>query len=224
MMVEVKELTKTFTDDSGPFDVLKKMDLTIERGEMVSLVGASGAGKTTLLQILGGLDRPTSGKVTIDGDELLTLKAKKLAKFRAEKIGFVYQFHHLLPDFTAIENVFLPGMIAGKKRVECIPRAKELLDIMGLSNRTSHHPSELSGGERQRVALARALFNKPALLLADEPTGNLDTENSLHMLELIKKTNKELEQTYLIATHNEHLAEAMDRSIHIVDGKTTPTA
>ncbi len=220
MMVEVEKLTKTFTDDAGPFDVLKEMDLSIKQGEMVSLVGASGAGKTTLLQILGGLDRPTSGKVTIDGDDLLKLKAKDLARYRALKIGFVFQFHHLLPDFTAIENVFLPGMIAGRKRSSCVNRAKELLDIMGLSNRTSHHPSELSGGERQRVALARALFNEPALLLADEPTGNLDTENSLHMLELIKKTNKDLGQTYLVATHNEHLAEAMDRSIHIVDGKT----
>lgn len=220
MMVDVSKLTKTFTDDAGPFDVLKDMDLSIERGEMVSLVGASGAGKTTLLQILGGLDRPTSGKVTIDGDELLSLRSKDLARYRALKIGFVFQFHHLLPDFTAIENVFLPGMIAGKKSSECVARAKDLLDIMGLSNRTSHHPSELSGGERQRVALARALFNEPALLLADEPTGNLDTENSLHMLELIKRTNKELGQTYLVATHNEHLAEAMDRSVHIVDGKT----
>lgn len=220
MMVVVKELTKTFKDDAGYFDVLRKMEFSINRGEMVSLVGASGAGKTTLLQILGGLDIPTSGVVTIDGQDLNNLTARELANYRALKIGFVYQFHHLLPDFSAIENVFLPGMIIGKKRVDCISRAKELLEIMGLSNRASHHPSELSGGERQRVALARALFNKPALILADEPTGNLDTENSLHMLELIKKTNKELGQTFLVATHNEHLAEAMDRSIHIIDGKT----
>lgn len=165
MMVEVEKLTKTFTDDAGPFDVLKEMDLSIKQGEMVSLVGASGAGKTTLLQILGGLDRPTSGKVTIDGDDLLKLKAKDLARYRALKIGFVFQFHHLLPDFTAIENVFLPGMIAGRKRSSCVNRAKELLDIMGLSNRTSHHPSELSGGERQRVALARALLMSPPCYL-----------------------------------------------------------
>ena len=218
-MVLVSNLRKTFVDDAGPFDVLKDAGFSIARGEMVAMMGQSGAGKTTLLQILGGLDRATSGIVAIDGVELNKLSSKELAAYRCKKLGFVFQFHHLMPDFTALENVCIPGMIAGKSQAGCIPHAKELLDIMGLAHRLTHYPAELSGGERQRVALARALFNEPALVLADEPTGNLDTENSRLLVELFRKLNKELSQTFLIATHNEHFTEQMQRVIRIEDGK-----
>ncbi len=218
-MVKVTNLTKTYIDDAGPFDVLKETSFSIKKGEMVALIGQSGAGKTTLLQILGGIDAYTSGSVKIDGEEIGAMKPKVLARFRGERIGFVFQFHHLLPDFTALENTVIPGMILGESSAQCEKRAKELLSLMGLEKRFSHFPSELSGGERQRVALARALFNKPALILADEPTGNLDTKNSDHLMDLIRKTNKELKQTFLIATHNEHLSDTMERTIFIEDGK-----
>lgn len=218
-MVAVKNLTKTFTDDAGSFDVLKEASFSINKGEMVALVGVSGAGKTTLLQILGGLDSISSGNVVVDGKELSRMSSNGMARFRRESIGFVFQFHHLLPDFTAIENVVIPGMIRGKKREQCVQRAAELLSIMGLERRLKHYPSELSGGERQRVALARALFNKPALILADEPTGNLDTQNGRLLIELFKRTNSELNQTYLVASHNESLSKEMHRAIYIEDGK-----
>lgn len=218
MMVTVENLIKTYTDDAGPFNVLNGLSLSVEKGEMVALVGASGAGKTTLLQIIGGLDRATSGTVLVDNVDLVSLRPSELARFRCRKIGFVFQFHHLMPDFTALENVFMPGLIDGKSKKQIVSRARDLLDSVGLSNRSSHLPSELSGGERQRVALARALFNEPALLLADEPTGNLDSENSMHMLELIIKTNKDLGQTYIVATHNSQIADGMDKTVFIKDG------
>ncbi len=218
-MVNVNNLTKIFKDDAGSINVLNDASFSIRKGEMVSLIGRSGAGKTTLLQILGGLDNYSSGSVVIDGKEIGNMKPRELSAFRGKHIGFVFQFHHLLPDFTAVENVIIPGMIVMKKKEQCVDRAKELLSIMGLEKRLTHFPAELSGGERQRVALARALYNKPALILADEPTGNLDTNSSNQLMELIFKTNEELNQTFLIATHNERLSENMQRTILIEDGK-----
>jgi lipoprotein-releasing system ATP-binding protein len=217
-MVDVADLTKTFVDEAGAFDVIRKASLKIGTGEMVSLIGVSGAGKTTLLQILGGLDRPTSGAVRIAGKDIGALSAGELARFRNMSIGFVFQFHHLLPDFTALENVIIPGLISGKTKGQCLARAKELLELLGLGRQGTHFPSELSGGERQRVALARSLFNQPALILADEPTGNLDKENGKILLELFKKANRDLRQTFLVATHNSDLAQGMNREIYIEDG------
>ncbi|MBN1578176.1 MAG: ABC transporter ATP-binding protein [Chitinispirillaceae bacterium] len=220
-IVVVDKLCKSFIDDQGPFPVLKDTSLTIAQGEMVALIGVSGAGKTTLLQILGGLDTFESGNVIVTGLSLKELDAKTLAAFRNRHIGFVFQFHHLLPDFTALENTFLPGLIEGKKRDECTKRGEELLDIFGLHRRKNHFPSELSGGERQRVALARALFNNPALILADEPTGNLDRGNGDILLENFRKANRELHQTFLIATHNSRLTEGLHRSLYIEEGRIT---
>ncbi|HEX7511674.1 MAG TPA: ABC transporter ATP-binding protein [Chitinivibrionales bacterium] len=218
-MVNVEHLTKTFIDEGGAFDVIRDASFTINKGEMVSLVGISGAGKTTLLQILGGLDSATSGSIRIGGSCIDKLSPGALARFRNTQIGFVFQFHHLLPDFTALENVILPGLIGGKSKEACFPRARELLGIFNLDKRASHFPSELSGGERQRIALARALFSEPALVLADEPTGNLDRDNSRILLELIIRANKELNQTFLVATHNPELSQGMQRTIYIEDGK-----
>ncbi len=221
-MVDVSNLTKTYIDDEGAFDVIKDTTFKIDKGEMVSLIGVSGAGKTTLLQLLGGLDRPTAGIVRIAGKDIGKLSSAQLACFRNVSIGFVFQFHHLLPDFTALENVIIPGMILGKTKQQCLTRGKELLGLLGLNRQASHFPAELSGGERQRVALARALFNEPALILADEPTGNLDKENGKTLLELFQKTNKELHQTYLVATHNPELSDGMHRAIHIAHGTVLP--
>ena len=218
-MVQVENLVKIFHDDSGPIEVLKEASFSIRKGEMVALIGVSGAGKTTLLQIIGGIDTYTSGKIVVDSREIGKMKPRELSFFRGKSIGFVFQFHHLLPDFTALENVLIPGMIIGKTKKQLLDRAKELLSIIGLKDRFNHYPSELSGGERQRVALARAMFNEPGLILADEPTGNLDKENSAHLMDLIRKTNKELDQTFLIATHNENLSDSMQRTIFIEDGK-----
>ncbi len=220
-IVEVDRLCKSFTDEEGPFQVLKEISFTIEKGEMVALVGVSGAGKTTLLQIIGGLDSFDSGSVVVTGLRLKELDADNLAAFRNRHIGFVFQFHHLLPDFTAIENVIIPGLISGRKHDECIERGRELLDIFGLSKRRNHYPSELSGGERQRVALARALFNQPALILADEPTGNLDRGNGEILLEYFRRANRELNQTFLIATHNNRLTQGLHRTLFLDDGKIT---
>jgi lipoprotein-releasing system ATP-binding protein len=218
-MVEVSNCTRTFVDEAGAFDVIREASFKIDKGEMVSLIGVSGAGKTTLLQILGGLDRPSSGTVLIAGKDLGTMNAGELALFRNMAIGFVFQFHHLLPDFTALENVIIPGLISGKTKRQCFSRATELLELLGLDRQATHFPSELSGGERQRVALARSLFNQPALILADEPTGNLDKENGRILLDLFKKANQELRQTFLVATHNSDLAQGMHREIYIEDGK-----
>jgi len=222
-MVDVKNLSKRFTDDAGSFDVLKDATFSVEAGEMVALVGISGAGKTTLLQILGGLDKCDGGSVCVGGKNLDKLGANELALYRNRHIGFVFQFHHLLPDFTAIENVLIPGLIMGKSKAECVKRASELLGIFDLSRRLSHYPTELSGGERQRVALARAMFNEPALVLADEPTGSLDRSNGERLLELFEKANKELRQTFLIATHNSRLSLGMNRVLYIEDGRIVST-
>jgi len=218
-IVVVENLSKSFSDDQGTFKVLKEMSFTVEQGEMVALVGVSGAGKTTLLQILGGLDTFESGSVSVTGLPLKGLDSKKLATFRNQHIGFVFQFHHLLPDFTALENAILPGLISGKTRSECFKRGEELLDIFGLSKRKTHYPSELSGGERQRVALARALYNKPTLVLADEPSGNLDRGNGNVLLDYFKTANQELKQTFLIATHNDQLTEGLHRVLYLDDGR-----
>ena len=210
-MVSVEHLTKTFSDDFGAFDVIKDASFFINKGEMISLVGVSGAGKTTLLQILGGLDAASSGVIRIGDSTINALSARDLARFRNLSIGFVFQFHHLLPDFSALENVLVP--------LELRPAAVLKTGGFGLDRGATHYPSELSVGERQRVALARALFNEPALVLADEPTGNLDRENSKILLELFIKANKELNQTFLVATHNPDLSRGMQRTIYIEDGK-----
>lgn len=201
----------------GTLPVLKGIDLEITQGELVTIVGASGAGKSTLLHILGTLDNPDSGKVIIKGTDVFGLKEKDLAAFRNEEIGFVFQFHHLLPEFTALENVCMPGFIGGKGST-ITKRAQELLEMLGLKERLSHLPSQLSGGEQQRVAVARALINNPAIVFADEPSGNLDSRNAEDLHQLFFKLRNELGQTFVIVTHNEHLANLADRKLEMVDG------
>lgn len=217
-LVQVQDLAKTYEDDGYHVEVLRHVTFSIDKSEMVALLGVSGVGKTTLLQIMGGLDEATAGTVTVNGRQIGKLPPHELASFRCDFVGFVHQFHHLLPDFTALENAFMPGLVAGMNRKRCTERARELLEAVGLGNRVRHYPSELSGGERQRVALARALFNNPALVLADEPTGNLDRENGVHLLELFRKMNEEQEQTFLVATHNEQLAQGLDRVLYLASG------
>jgi lipoprotein-releasing system ATP-binding protein len=217
-IITVTHLKKTFRDDAGAFDVLRDVSFSVEKGEMIALLGVSGAGKTTLLQILGGLDSYDGGEVLVEGKRLGRMTARELAAFRNGKIGFVFQFHHLLPDFTAFENTIIPGLIAGKSRKWCEERAAVLLETFGLKGRFSHFPTELSGGERQRAALARALINDPALVLADEPTGNLDKGNGELLLDYFTKANKELRQTFIIATHNSQLTGGMHRIMHLEDG------
>jgi lipoprotein-releasing system ATP-binding protein len=217
-IVEVKHLKKTFIDEAGALDVLKDVSFSVNKGEMIALLGVSGAGKTTLLQILGGLDRPSSGDVLFEGRSIAQLSLRELSAFRNRNIGFVFQFHHLLPDFTAFENVCIPGMIAGKSRKWCEERANSLLSIFGLERCQSHFPTEMSGGERQRAALARALVNDPALVLADEPTGNLDKRNGELLLDYFRKANRELQQTFIIATHNSQLTAGMRRIMNLEDG------
>lgn len=221
-MIEVQHIKKTFADKAGTFEVLKDISFSVTQGEMIALLGISGSGKTTLLQILGGLDHPTAGDVVVEGKTLSSLPPAELAAFRSRKIGFVFQFHHLLPDFTAIENVQIPGMIAGKNRPACEKRSRELLAVFGLERIMSHYPTELSGGERQRVALARALFNDPAIVLADEPTGNLDRKNGEHLLDYFHHANRELGQTFIVATHNSQLTGGMHRIITLDDGMIAP--
>ena len=213
-MIDVKGITKSF----GKLQVLKGIDLHIDKGEVVSIVGPSGAGKTTLLQIIGTLDKPDGGTVVVDGVDVGGLSAKKLADFRNQQIGFVFQFHQLLPEFTALENIMIPAFIAGKGRQEARKRAEELLDFMGLSERASHKPNELSGGEKQRVAVARALVNNPAVVLADEPSGSLDTKNKSELHQLFFDLRDKFGQTFVIVTHDESLAKLTDRTIHMKDG------
>ncbi len=214
-MIEVKDIHKHF----GQLHVLKGVSLEVKKGEIVSIVGKSGAGKTTLLQIIGTLLRPDSGQILIQDTDVLKLSGSKLAQFRNKNIGFVFQFHHLLPEFSALENVCIPGFIARRNEKEVIARAKELLDFLGLSDRMEHKPSQLSGGEQQRVAVARALINNPAVILADEPSGNLDTANKQDLHSLFTKLRDQLNQTFIIVTHDEQLANLSDRIIHIKDGE-----
>ena len=213
-MLKATNITRNYNDLS----VLKGVDIFVNKGEIVSIVGSSGAGKSTLLHILGSLDRANSGEIWINNQRIDTLKEKELAKFRNKHIGFVFQFHHLLPEFTALENVCIPGWIAGTPKNELEARALELLKILGLQDRASHKPSELSGGEQQRVAVARALINNPDIVFADEPTGNLDSKHAQELHELFLHLQKTMGQTFLIVTHNEALAKMSDRVVHMKDG------
>lgn len=214
-MIQLTDIHKSF----GTLEVLKGIDLEIAKGEVVSIVGPSGAGKTTLLQIMGTLDRADCGSVVINGTDVSRLGQKALARFRNQQIGFVFQFHQLLPEFTALENVMIPGLIGGRSRKETRRRAEELLAFMGLSERADHKPSELSGGEKQRVAVARALINDPAVVMADEPSGSLDSANKAELHRLFFDLRDRLGQTFVIVTHDEELARTTDRTIHLRDGK-----
>ena len=213
-MITIKDIKKSF----GSLEVLKGIDLHIEKGEVVSIVGPSGAGKTTLLQIIGTLDKPDSGSVCIDGIDTTQLSQKKLADFRNRHIGFVFQFHQLLPEFTALENIMIPAYIAGTNNKAAKQRAEELLQFMGLADRAKHKPNELSGGEKQRVAVARALVNNPAVILADEPSGSLDSKNKEELHQLFFDIRDKFGQTFVIVTHDEQLASITDRTIHMRDG------
>ena len=213
-MIDIKNITKSF----GSLQVLKGIDLHIDKGEVVSIVGPSGAGKTTLLQIMGTLDKADTGTVIVDGVAVNNLSGKKLSDFRNQHIGFVFQFHQLLPEFTALENIMIPAFIAGKSRKEAKARAEELLEFMGLADRASHKPAELSGGEKQRVAVARALVNNPAVIFADEPSGSLDTKNKAELHQLFFDLRDKFGQTFVIVTHDEGLSQITDRCIHLKDG------
>lgn len=213
-MIKLEGITKSF----GSLQVLKGIDLEINKSEIVSIVGPSGAGKTTLLQIMGTLDEPDAGTVQIDGTVVSRMKEKELSAFRNKNIGFVFQFHQLLPEFTALENVMIPAFIAGVSSKEANDRAVKILEFMGLADRASHKPNELSGGEKQRVAVARALINDPAVILADEPSGSLDTHNKEDLHQLFFDLRDRLGQTFVIVTHDEGLAKITDRTVHMVDG------
>ena len=214
-MIQLQGITKSF----GSLQVLRGIDLNIDKGEIVSIVGPSGAGKTTLLQIMGTLDAPDSGMITIDGTLVSRMKEKELSAFRNKHIGFVFQFHQLLPEFTALENVMIPAFIAGVGQKEDTASALELLEFMGLTDRAGHKPNELSGGEKQRVAVARALINHPAVILADEPSGSLDTHNKEELHQLFFDLRNRFGQTFVIVTHDEGLARITDRTVHMVDGE-----
>jgi lipoprotein-releasing system ATP-binding protein len=213
-MLKARSIHKSY----GQLEILKGVDLDVKKGEIVTIVGQSGAGKSTLLNIIGTLDRADSGQLAIGGHELSKLSNKDLSLFRNLKIGFIFQFHHLLVEFNALENVCIPAYIAGKSRNDAEKRGKELLELLGLGNRLTHKPSELSGGEQQRVAVARALINKPALIFADEPSGNLDSTNARELHELFLNLRKEFQQTFVIVTHNEDLAGLSDRQLLMKDG------
>ena len=214
-MIEIQGITKSF----GELQVLKGINLIIYKGEVVSVVGPSGAGKTTLLQIMGTLDKADCGSVVINGIEVGNLKEKELSAFRNKQIGFVFQFHQLLPEFTALENVMIPALIGGMSPDKAMKKAKETLDFLGLAERASHKPAELSGGEKQRVAVARALINDPAVIFADEPSGSLDSKNKEELPQLFFDLRDRLGQPFVIVTHDEGLAQLTDRTIHMVDGR-----
>lgn len=214
-MIDIKHITKSF----GELQVLKGIDLHINQGEIVSIVGPSGAGKTTLLQIMGTLDKADTGQVVLNGTDVSTLKEKELSAFRNRHIGFVFQFHQLLPEFTALENVMIPALIGGTSSSHALKDAKQILEFLGLSDRASHKPSALSGGEKQRVAVARALINRPSVILADEPSGSLDSGNKEELHRLFFELRDKLGQTFVIVTHDEGLAGLTDRTIHLVDGR-----
>ena len=213
-MIQLHDIRKSF----GTLEVLKGIDLTINQGEVVSIVGPSGAGKTTLLQIIGTLDRPDSGRVLFDGIDISAYKEKQLSAFRNRHIGFVFQFHQLLPEFTAVENVMMPALISGASMNDARSRAMEMLDYLHLTDRATHKPAELSGGEKQRVAVARALVNRPQVILADEPSGSLDTQNKEELHRLFFDLRDKLGQTFIIVTHDEQLATTTDRTIRLLDG------
>ncbi|MBR2318458.1 MAG: ABC transporter ATP-binding protein [Bacteroidaceae bacterium] len=213
-MIRIENLTKKF----GDLQVLKGVNLEVNKGEVISIVGPSGAGKTTLLQLIGTLDRPDSGKIYFNGEDLSRLNSKKLATFRNRHIGFVFQFHQLLPEFTALENIIIPALIAGRDRKEAEKEALELLKIMNLEERAGHKPSEMSGGENQRIAVARALINRPDVVLADEPSGSLDSKNKEELHKLFFDLRDKFGQTFIIVTHDEALASFTDRTIRMVDG------
>ncbi len=214
-MIVAKQIHKSY----GSLEILKGVDLQINSGEVVSIVGSSGAGKTTLLTILGTLDRPDSGQVLINGQNVVELNDKKLAAFRNHNIGFVFQFHHLLPEFNALENICIPAFISKRSKKEAETRALELLELFNLKDRATHKPSELSGGEQQRVAVARALINNPKVIFADEPSGNLDSNNANELHQLFFKLRDELKQTFVIVTHNTELAKMADRTLVMKDGR-----
>ena len=213
-MIKITDITKSY----GALKVLKGIDLEINRGEIISIIGKSGAGKTTLLQILGTLDKPDSGSINFNGTDILSLKEKELSAFRNKNIGFVFQFHQLLPEFTALENVMIPALIGKAKPAYAEKRAKELLDYLGVADRLEHKPSELSGGEKQRVAIARALINDPEVVFADEPSGSLDLANKMELHKLFFTLRKELNQTFVIVTHDESFLDMSDRVIRMQDG------
>ena len=213
-MIELDNITRSF----GSLQVLKGISLNIERGEVVSITGPSGAGKTTLLQIMGSLDKPDGGKVIYDGQDITRMSEKEISAFRNRHIGFVFQFHQLLPEFTALENITIPMLIAGQGMRQANARAKELLQMLGLADRADHKPSELSGGEKQRIAVARALANQPDVILADEPSGSLDTKNKEELHKLFFSLRDQLGQTFVIVTHDESLAAMTDRTIRLLDG------
>ncbi len=218
VLLEARALTKYFDHEGQRIHVLRGIDLTLRAGERVAVVGSSGAGKSTLLHVLGTLDKPTTGSIRFQGSELLEMSAGKLAEFRNRSIGFMFQFHHLLPVFTALENVMLPCLIRRQSRAQARAEAERLLDAVGLSHRLTHRPGELSGGEQQRVALARALVGRPQLLLADEPTGNLDSHTSQGIHALFRRMNEEHGTALILVTHNAELAASMPRRLHMVDG------
>ena len=213
-MIELDNITRSF----GSLQVLKGISLSIDRGEIVSITGPSGAGKTTLLQIMGSLDKPDGGKVIYDGQDITKMSEKEISAFRNRHIGFVFQFHQLLPEFTALENISIPMLIAGQGMRQANERAKELLELLGLADRADHKPSELSGGEKQRIAVARALANQPDVILADEPSGSLDTKNKEELHKLFFSLRDQLGQTFVIVTHDESLAAMTDRTIRLLDG------
>jgi lipoprotein-releasing system ATP-binding protein len=217
--IKAVELSKSYLSGQEELQVLRGVDLTVKTGEFITIVGVSGSGKTTLLNLLSALDRPTYGTVLYRDQDIFKLNDIDLAKFRNKEIGLVFQFHHLLPEFTAIENVMMPTMIAGKNKIESLNSARNILQIVGLEGREHHRPTELSGGEQQRVAVARALINNPKVVLADEPTGNLDRKTGEAIHDLLYKLNEEMDLTFIIVTHNESLAQRSDRIIRLTDGK-----